>query len=241
MNEIAPKRRKIPAVFKTLLIFCISIAIIIFFFHLILNMLLGDLANINTPIDKFTQNQEDSQLDLGDIRLITETTDDPSIGSEHAPIVIVEYLDFGCSYCNQSHEVIKKIQKQYSQEVKFIFRDFPVEALHPGAMSAAKAANCAHKQKKYVEMSDYLFSLQGQLQDVDYDIVAKHIGLDTELFQTCFNSKFTETEVLSDQKDALALGVNKTPIFFLNGSKVEGAITYDFFERIIDMTLLKLK
>ncbi len=87
----------------------------------------------------------------------------PTLGNKNAPIVIVEFADYECPFCNAAEKQLKSILSLYEGKILFAFRDFPLEQLHPDAMNAAEAARCAGDQGKYWEMHDLLFSNQQAL------------------------------------------------------------------------------
>lgn len=170
-----------------------------------------------------------------------ETQDDPSFGSREAKVHIIEFGDFECPYCNQELTVVKQLQARYGNQIFFQFRDFPVVNAHPNALNAAIAASCAYQQgnDKFWLYHDRLYQFQDSLSDELYTSLAERIGLNLESFAACYSQKDTSDEVEQDYVDGLDLGVTGTPTFFINGSRVPGAIPYDTFVKVIDQLLEK--
>lgn len=163
--------------------------------------------------------------------------DDPVIGPEDAPITLIEFSDFECPYCRRWHaDVYGRIREEYSDQVRIVFRDFPLTSIHPNAIPAAEAANCAGEQDKYWEFHDLLFSGEDVSQDV-YTGYAEELELDVEAFEECRQSGRQEDEVMEDYQYASGLGVRSTPTFFLNGIPIVGAQPYEVFKEVIEKEL----
>lgn len=168
------------------------------------------------------------------IREIVETNDDPSWGPEDAQLVIVEFSDFQCPYCKQAQPIIKNIRDEYGNDVKIIYRDFPVISSHPDALNAAVAAECASDQGAFWQYHDELFANQSNLSDANLKLIAQNLNLDTESFNDCFDNQRFKNEVYDDLQDGLKAGITGTPTFFINGNKVPGVIPYENFKELID-------
>ncbi|MCX6739964.1 MAG: DsbA family protein [Candidatus Parcubacteria bacterium] len=164
-----------------------------------------------------------------------ETKDDPFIGAENPVITIVEFGDFECPYCRESVPILSKIIENYGTEVKIIFRDFPNLISHPSALKAALAANCANEQGRFWQYHDLLFEYQSDLADTLYNDLAVTLGLDMEKFTTCLDSQKYLVEVQDDLREGINLGVEGTPTYFINGSKLpSGVIPYETFVEMIN-------
>src|SRR5579871_499235 len=92
------------------------------------------------------------------------TDNDHIQGNEHAPITLVEYGDYECPYCGQAYPIVKKIQKYFGENLRFVFRNFPIVDSHPHAGIAAMAAEFAATQGKFWEMHDVLYENQEYLE-----------------------------------------------------------------------------
>lgn len=144
-------------------------------------------------------------------------------GNENAPIELVEYGDYECSYCGQAYPIIKLIQKKMGDQLKFVFRNFPLEDAHPHAMHAALAAEAAALQNKFWEMHDAIYEHQKQLADGDLVNYAKNAGLDIKIFETDFAQPDIQKRIEEDFENGVRSGVNGTPSFFINGDKYNGS------------------
>lgn len=164
--------------------------------------------------------------------------DDPSIGPADAPITIIEFSDYQCPYCAQWHtEVFGKLLDAYPDQVRIVYRDFPLESIHPEATPASEAANCALEQGKFWEYHDLLFTNQGSLGDEAYVEFASTLGLKMDDFNACLEESRYADEVQADLNYAVGLGVRSTPTFFLNGIPLVGAQPYDVFSQVIEKEL----
>jgi protein-disulfide isomerase len=149
---------------------------------------------------------------------------DHQTGNAKAKIVMVEYGDYQCPHCGFAHPLIKKLLKQYSHELLFIFRNFPLQEMHPQALISAQAAEAAEKQHKFWEMHDTIFENQDILSANNLLHFAKQLNLDLEKFSMDWKSKSVLSKVETDFDGGIRSGVNGTPTFFINGNRLE---TYD--------------
>jgi len=183
-----------------------------------------------TPQQLFGDNTSSNQVsDLSSL----VTSDDPSFGPRDAKVVIVEFSDFQCPFCQQVQPVIKEILKNYSDQVLFIYRDFPLIVDHPQALLASMAAECAHEQGQFWEMHDKIFENPSKITETDLKTYAVQIGLNSIQFNDCLKSGKYLQEIENDLLDGYNAGVQATPTFFINGVKVAGAIPLNIFEQII--------
>ncbi len=169
--------------------------------------------------------------------------DDPYIGPEDAPVTIIEFSDFQCPFCKRFRDqTLDSLLAAYQGKIRFVYRDFPISRIHPYAMKAAEAANCAGDQGKYWEYHDILFQNQSEWSREGakmFPVYAEKLGLDLEEFKTCLDTgKYTE-EVKKDVADGKAAGVGGTPTFFINGRVLSGAQPLSAFQRIIDSILVE--
>lgn len=167
------------------------------------------------------------------------TEDDPSLGNPDAPITIVEFGDFGCPYTEEETYVVKALMKEYPDDIRFIYRDFPLAELHPGADVAALGGECANDQGKFWEYYDVVFAHQAEYTSDLLISYADEAGLNLPAFTTCLESGVYREEVQNDLADGVAAGVRGTPTFFANGVKIEGNIPYGTFNDVIKAFLEK--
>jgi protein-disulfide isomerase len=142
-------------------------------------------------------------------------------GPDHAPVTVVEYGDFECPHCKKAVGAVNLMLARFASQVRFAFRPFPLEGVHPHALLAAQAAECAGSQGKFWEMHDLLFEKQDHLelrQILDY---ARMLGLDMARFTADLDGSMNLQRVRTHQKTGDASGVRGTPTFFVNGEMVD--------------------
>ncbi|MDR2919631.1 MAG: DsbA family protein [Tannerella sp.] len=148
-------------------------------------------------------------------------SEDHTWGNPNATLVLMEYADFQCPYCRQAYRTLKEVKKQLGNDLKFIFRNFPLQELHAYAVHAAIAAEAAGAQGKFWEMHDMLFENQKRLEDSSLFEYAKQIGLDMQQFENDFENQIYFQKVESDYDTGIRHGVEGTPTFFINGELFE--------------------
>ena len=163
--------------------------------------------------------------------------DDPAQGSTSAPVTLVEYSDFQCPFCAQVMPTLKRVQQTYGDEVRVVWKNFPLTAIHPQAFGAAQAGRCAQEQGKFWELHDRLFANQQTLQPGALKTHAAAVGLDAGIFDECLDSGKHAGAVQAQMDAATALGVISTPTVFINGRLVSGAQPYEAFAKIVDEEL----
>lgn len=164
--------------------------------------------------------------------------DDPSWGPEDAAVTIVEFSDFQCPFCARfAMDTMPKLREAYGDRVRFIFRDFPLSAIHQFAQKAAEAAQCAHEQGAFWEYHDLLFANQNALSVDDLKRYAQEADLDSGDFDECLDSGKNAPEVLLDMQDGRSAGVTGTPGFLINGLLLSGAQPFEQFQQVIDQLL----
>lgn len=161
------------------------------------------------------------------------TTDDPHVGPADAKVTIVEFADFECPFSHEAFTTVRQILAEFPNDVRLIYRDSPLDSIHPRARAAARAANCADAQGKFLAMHDKLYQNAGAFKDNDLSFYAQQIGLDPLRFEQCMASADTNAEIDRDVTDAQNAGVRGTPTFFINGARVEGAIPYPILRDIV--------
>ena len=164
---------------------------------------------------------------------------DPSIGPENAKVTIIEAGCFECPYTRQAVPVVKQILSHYGDNMRFVYKDFPMSSTHPGAQEAAEASHCAHEQGKYWEYHDLLFENQGKTNFEDFVRFAETLGVSTSQFSECLASHKYKAKVDSDFREAFGIGVYGTPTFFVNNHVLVGPKTFNEFKQIIDSELAR--
>jgi protein-disulfide isomerase len=170
--------------------------------------------------------------------------DDPMLGSPDAKVLMIEFGDYQCPSCRMFwHDVEPRLKKDYidTGKVKLVFRDFPIVQIHPEALLASMAVDCAGEQNKYWEFHDKVFREQYNKGDdlvrfkaADLKKWAKDTKLDQAKFDQCLDSEKYKDEVMKDKADGDAVSVQGTPTFFINGRVIGGAQPYPAFKNLID-------
>ncbi|HXZ86717.1 MAG TPA: thioredoxin domain-containing protein [Myxococcota bacterium] len=161
----------------------------------------------------------------------------PSRGPANAAVTLIEFSDYQCPFCRRAEPVVKQLMQKYPNDLRLVYRNMPLDALHPRARAAAIAAVCADQQGKFWEYHDKLFDNQQALADSDLEKYAAELGIDASAFKTCRADPATEARVNSDAEAARAAGLNGTPAFFVNGILVSGARPIEDFTRWIDQEI----
>ena len=178
---------------------------------------------------------------LAQIRL----ADAPALGDPKAPVTIVEYSDFECPVCRNLHDTLRNILPNYGGKVRVVFKDFPLEQLHPWARTAAIACRCTYQQKPeaFWKVYDLIYDNQEVISAanawgkmVEY---ASQSGLEAEVFKSCMASPEAGAAVNASHANGEKLEVNSTPTLFVNGRRMVGADAH-LIEQYINYELAKL-
>jgi protein-disulfide isomerase len=143
-------------------------------------------------------------------------------GNPEAKIELVEYGDFQCPYCQKAYYIVKRIQSDLGEDIKLVFRNFPLTKIHPDAKRAAIASEAAAKQGKYWAMHDQLFENHHDFSEGRLIQFAEELGLDTDNFIRDIADESLSSKVDTDFYTGMRSGVSATPTFFINGEKFEG-------------------
>jgi predicted DsbA family dithiol-disulfide isomerase len=145
-------------------------------------------------------------------------------GNKDAQVILVEFADYQCPYCQKVHPELDQLQREFGNRLAIANKDFPLP-MHPYAMKAAEAARCAGMQGKFWEFHDLLFS-DKKLEVKDLKEQARTLHLDGERFDSCLDSGQTAGSVERDADEGRRLGLTGTPSFFVNGHFSSGALSY---------------
>jgi protein-disulfide isomerase len=169
----------------------------------------------------------------------TEVSFDPARvrGNPKAKVMIVEFSDFQCPYCQAVEATLKSVLAKHQDQVALAFRDFPLKQIHPFALGAAEASRCAGEQGKYWEYHDLLFGDQNHLDHNGLVEKAKNLKLDEKQFDSCITSEKYKAQIEQDAQDGGRVGVSGTPGFFINGIFLNGALPEATFEKTIQEQL----
>jgi protein-disulfide isomerase len=162
----------------------------------------------------------------------------PFVGAAGAPVTIVEFSDFHCPFCQRAEDTIAQILSRYGDRVRLVWRDYPIDGLHPQARKAHEAARCATEQGKFWPYHKALYAGPPKQPD-QLPAVAQETGLDAARFKACVASGKYQAAVQKDVEDGRRLEVTGTPTFFINGRVLVGAQPLEAFAKVIDDELAR--
>lgn len=178
--------------------------------------------------------------------------DDPVKGNPNAPVTVVEYSDFQCPFCARFFtQTLPQLEENYidTGKIKFVYKDLPLDNLHPNARTTHIASECADEQGKFWEYHDVLFEKQSEWQRLSstdlsstLTVFASDLGLQSASFEACMQSQDIADEVNKDILEAASFGATGTPTFFIGTEKdgyikLVGAQPYAAFQSAIDNLL----
>jgi protein-disulfide isomerase len=144
-------------------------------------------------------------------------------GNPNAPLTLLEYGDYECPYCGLAYPIVKEVQRRMGNQMRFVFRNFPLAQIHPHAERAAEAAESAGEQGMFWEMHDTLYEHQNALDDLHLVEYAAETGLDLPRFERDMAMHSYADRVREDFMSGVRSGVNGTPTFFINGRRHDGS------------------
>jgi protein-disulfide isomerase len=171
------------------------------------------------------------------IRGLDVRPDDHIQGPQDAPVSLLEYGDYECPYCGEAHPIVKQIQRTLGENMRFIFRNFPLTSVHANAEEAAEAAEAAGAQGKFWEMHDRLYEHQDELAYTQLIEHARRLGLDVEKFEDELDRHVYTPRVREDFMSGVRGGVNGTPTFFINGVRHDGSYDFETLLQAIQMQI----
>lgn len=159
---------------------------------------------------------------------------DHVFGLSTSKVTLVEYGDFQCPYCGQAHPQVKSLITEYQDKIAFIFRNFPLTTVHPNARAGAAAVEAAGLQGKYWDMHNLLYETQsdwntltGSDRTEKFASDAVSLGLNKDQFLKDFAGSAVDKKISFDQALGKKIGVNSTPTFYLDGTKISDTISSD--------------
>ncbi len=177
-----------------------------------------------------------------------EIDDDVIFGDADAPVTLIEFGDYQCPFCKKMYDETEKLLRdEYVKagKLKIVYRDFPLDQIHPYARRAAEAAECARDEGKYWAYHDALFTRQAEIPVLDFVKLAKDLGLSESEFASCVSSGKYAAEVENDLQEGLAAGVTGTPGNFIiaggSARSLPGAVPYATFKLFIDQALSEIE
>jgi len=160
------------------------------------------------------------------------TAGSPVTGPANAAVTLIEFSDFQCPYCWKGAAQLKEVLKAFPNDVKLVFREFPLET-HSQAALAAAAAIAAHKQGKFWPLHDLLFANRRDLSQPAILKLAAQAGLDVKRFEQDWPAKETLAVVMHDISDGEKAGVDGTPTVFINGKHYRGSLDLEPMRNVI--------
>ena len=148
---------------------------------------------------------------------------DHSQGPATAAVTLVQYGDYECPYTRLSTTIVRTIQQQLGEQLRFVFRNFPLIEIHPHALHAALAAEAAAAQGKFWQMHDSIFHHQHTLEDADLEQFAEAVGLDLQQYARALADQGALARIEEDVEGGERSGVQGTPTFFINGALYRGS------------------
>ncbi len=212
-----------------------------------LTLLLSKDRNTMLRVTKFDLTKDP----YADLMSKIDVSGRPSRGDKAAKVVVINFDDFECPFCSRMHEMLfPGILKEYGDRVNFIYKDYPLEEIHPWAVHAAVDANCLNAQNSdaYWDFADYVHANKQQVDNektpdarlVAIDKIAMEQGqkhsVDTVKLQSCIKTQ-NEDAVRASMKEADGIGVNATPTLFINGQKIDGAVPVSELRAALDSAL----
>jgi protein-disulfide isomerase len=170
-----------------------------------------------------------------------KTDAEPSFGPADAPVKLVIFSDFQCSFCKTEAQVVRQtLMSAFPTQVRVSFKDYPLEQIHPWARPAAIAGRCVFQQKApaFWEYHDWIFENQAQIttENLKEKVLefAKSKSLDADAIGACIDSKATEADVNRTLAEGRLLGVNSTPTMYVNGRKLVGQLPWAQLKSVIE-------
>jgi protein-disulfide isomerase len=157
----------------------------------------------------------------------------PARGPEDAPVTIIEFSDYQCPYCRRVEPVVEQLLERYPEQVRLVYRHFPLESIHPEARAAAEAAVCAEEQGRFWELHEQLFTNEDMSAEA-LQGYAEQVGLDMDAFQACLEAPETKRRIETDLAAGREVGVTGTPAFFVNGIPLRGARPLADFVAVVE-------
>ncbi len=176
---------------------------------------------------------------LLDDPVLIPTSGAPVTGAAKARVTLVEFSDFQCPYCSKAVEKLNAILKAYPNDVRLIFKQFPLDS-HPQAQISAQAALAAHQQGKFWQLHDLMFANRTNLSRRTILLWAGSLGLDMKRFESDLDSEAVKKAVARDLSDGEKAGVEGTPTVFIDGQRYNGDLDLSAVKPVIDAELKRV-
>ena len=170
----------------------------------------------------------------------TITEGDHMRGNPDAGITLVEFSDFECPFCGRFHPTAEQALQEYGDDIRWVYKHFPLDSIHPQARAASEASECVWEQQGdegFWEFANAMFAGQDSLSSAFYRQTAQQLGVNISQFDTCVSDGKYKEKVDQQHQEGLQAGVSGTPGSFVNGVPVRGAVPYSQLKTIIDSQL----
>jgi protein-disulfide isomerase len=208
-------------------------------FHYYMALKAGDIVELPDSSARLTFSSEQAPPPVAQAEISID--DQPLLGpaEEKAAVTVVMFGDYECPFSKESASVFRRMAVLYGEQVRFAYRDYPIQLIHPRSFEAALAAECAREQRRFWEYFDRLYADSPDLSPERLLQAARTTGLDERQFEACLKDRRYEAQVVKDLNDAERLGLRGTPTFYFDGRRVEGSIPADDFEKVLKKMIEK--
>jgi protein-disulfide isomerase len=193
------------------------------------------IAKVKTAYLQSLRSQASVSMRLTPPRAAVAVTDGEIRGVPGAPVMVVEYADYECPYCQQIQPVLDRLESEFKGKLRFAYKDVPLPN-HPHAQKAAEASHCAGVQGKYWEYHDLLYKTK-KLDVADLKENARTLGLNDSAFDKCLSSGEQSEKVKAQLVEGQSLGLQGTPSFFINGRVFSGGLSYEQLAAVVQEEL----
>jgi protein-disulfide isomerase len=165
------------------------------------------------------------------------TESDHAQGRADAPVTLVEYGDYQCPYCGAAYPIVKQLQERFGDDLRFVFRNFPLQQVHEHALSAATTAEFAAAHGRFWEVHDALYENQEELGTELYVAIVTQVGLDAGQLRAALEGQEYFEKIKLDFNGGVRSGVNGTPSFFVNGTRYDGPRDFETMAEMLDRAI----
>jgi protein-disulfide isomerase len=174
-------------------------------------------------------------------RASIDLTDVPVRGPEKAAVTVVEFSDFHCPYCRSVQPTLRQLLAKYPNDVRLVYKHYPLDDRHPQARKVAEASWCAQRQNRFWEFHDAVYAAPADGSESSISGLAVKAGLDLQAFSQCLASGKASAIVQAQLEEGGHYGVDGTPGFFVNGRLLSGAVPLSTFTQMVDEELASAK
>ena len=178
---------------------------------------------------------------------LTPTETDHIKGNPDALVTLLEFSDFQCPACGAYHPLIKQLEKDYPDSLRFVYRHYPLVSIHKNATAAAKATEAAARQGQFWEMHDLLFEKQKEWssssnpEEEFFIPYAVTLNIDVEKFRNDMNDSAIDTKIRRDVASGDSINLRGTPTFVLDGTVLDSPQSLNEFKTLIDARLVEIQ